>query len=145
MHNVIKLRAHHLLCMISWKGVGYTPAFTENYNKIIDRLKHETITIEIIKGKDDICAPLMPDNYPDYHCDNESVLIRDAKALIDINHYLGLNLSIGSQFKISEAYLTEMRKKFQTFEIRSACVGCDWYQFCSDIAKNEFEDTKILP
>jgi hypothetical protein len=131
--------------MISWKGVGYTPAFTINYNKIIERLKTETITIEIIRGKDDICAPLNVENYNNYHCDNETILIRDEKALIDINHYLGLNLSIGSQFKISEAYLTEMRARFQTFEIRSACVGCDWYNFCSDIAKDEFKDTKILP
>lgn len=139
----VRMRGHHLLCMLGWKGVGYTPAFTINYNKIIERLKTETVTIEIIEGKDDICAPLNSENYEGYHCEDEDVLIRDKKALDDINRTLGLNLTIGSQFEISEIYLADMRALFQKYEIRSACAGCSWHDFCSDIAADNFKDTKL--
>jgi uncharacterized protein len=139
----IRIRGHHLLCMINWKGVGYTPAFTENYNHIIAQLKTGAVTLEIVRGKDDICAPLTPQNYDGYHCDDEEVLDRDVHALRDINIQLGLDLSIGSQFTLSAQYLSDLRARFQSNHVRTACTGCSWHGFCTNIANDGFKDTKI--
>ena len=143
IRNTIRIRGHHLLCMINWKGVGYTPEFTENYNRIIDQLKHSDVTIEIVAGKDDICAPLTPQNYDGYHCDDDEVLVRDENALRDINAQLGLNLCIGSVFQLSQQYLSDLRAQFQSNDVRTACTGCSWHQFCTEIADDNFDGTKL--
>ena len=44
----VRLRAHHLLCMLTYVGKGYTAAFTANYDRIVERLnaagRRETLT-----------------------------------------------------------------------------------------------------
>ena len=123
--------------------MGYTPAFTENYNKIIDALKSHDIDMEIVAGKDDICAPLTPQNYDGYHCDDDEVLDRDRAALHDINAQLDLNLSIGSRLTISADYLEQLRAQFKSNNVRTACANCSWHSFCTDIADSDFKDTKL--
>ena len=34
----VRLRAHHLLCLLTYVGKGYSPAFTANYDKVVRRL-----------------------------------------------------------------------------------------------------------
>ncbi|OWU61413.1 2Fe-2S ferredoxin, partial [Staphylococcus aureus] len=34
----IRLRGHHLLCMLTYVGKGYSPAFVENYDAMAGRL-----------------------------------------------------------------------------------------------------------
>ncbi len=34
----VRLRAHHLLCLLTYVGKGYTPAFTANYDAVVARL-----------------------------------------------------------------------------------------------------------
>ena len=36
----IKLRAHHLLCLLTYVGKGYSPAFTANYDRV-EQLGHD--------------------------------------------------------------------------------------------------------
>jgi hypothetical protein len=38
--RVLKVRAHHLLCMQGFQGSGYSPEFVENFIKILDQV-HE--------------------------------------------------------------------------------------------------------
>src|SRR5712672_2376586 len=73
----VRLRAHHLLCMLTFVGEGYSPAFTENYRSIARRLSAGE-EIELVSGPDDICAPLMEGADP--HCLKASVIDRDAAA-----------------------------------------------------------------
>ncbi len=35
----IKIRPHHLLCLLTYAGEGYNDAFIDNFNKIVHRLK----------------------------------------------------------------------------------------------------------
>jgi len=34
----IRLRAHHLLCILTYVGKGYTPGFTVNYDRVARRM-----------------------------------------------------------------------------------------------------------
>ncbi len=54
----VRLRGHHLLCMLTFVGKGYSPAFVENYDRIAGRLS-EGEDILLVDGPDDICAPLL--------------------------------------------------------------------------------------
>ncbi len=59
----VRLRAHHLLCMLTYVGKGYSPAFVENYEVIAARLSAGE-EIELVAGPDDICGPLTADQRP---------------------------------------------------------------------------------
>ena len=75
----VRLRAHHLLCMLTYVGKGYTQSFTVNYDRVAERLNRGE-EIEIVAGPDDICAPLLCGDAA--HCFRKSVSERDAKALV---------------------------------------------------------------
>lgn len=70
---MIKLRPHHLLCLIGWEGHGYDQAFTDNFNRIAAAVKtgdsipifagknenRYTVpgfSVRLVAGNDDICA-----------------------------------------------------------------------------------------
>ena len=76
----IRLRAHHLLCLLTYVGKGYSPAFTANYDAIAERLSRGE-DILLVSGPDDICAPLLDE--PEPHCLNEGVIERDRLAARD--------------------------------------------------------------
>ncbi len=54
----MKLRAHHLLCLLGFRGLGYSPQFVANMDGIAERLRSfpETL-IEIVRQPDDVCSP----------------------------------------------------------------------------------------
>ncbi|TJU92322.1 MAG: DUF1284 domain-containing protein, partial [Mesorhizobium sp.] len=61
----VRLRAHHLLCLLTYVGKGYSPAFTANYDKVVKRLG-EGEAVLIVSGPDAICAPMLDEREP--HC-----------------------------------------------------------------------------
>ncbi|MBO6860924.1 MAG: DUF1284 domain-containing protein, partial [Roseibium sp.] len=73
----VSIRPHHLLCMLTYLGKGYTPAFVENYSTIVQRL-NEGEPIELVEGPDTLCQPMLDE--PGCHCRNESVRNRDRTA-----------------------------------------------------------------
>ena len=70
----IRLRPHHLLCLLTYVGKGYGEAFTRNYDGIAQRLSAGE-PILVVEGPDEICAPLLAD--PDTHCRRPGVTGRD--------------------------------------------------------------------
>jgi hypothetical protein len=52
------LRAHHLICLLGFRGLGYSPEFLQDMTKIVFELLScpETL-IEVVYGPDDICTP----------------------------------------------------------------------------------------
>ncbi|SFI64376.1 DUF1284 domain-containing protein [Celeribacter neptunius] len=136
----IRLRAHHLLCMLTYVGKGYSPGFVENYDGITPRLNAGE-EIEITTGPDDICAPIACDHRE--HCHGASVLSRDAMAARDVAALLGRDIAPGARLSLTEAYLTRLRSAFATGEIRNACAGCDWVDLCTEVAKGGFHGTRL--
>ena len=136
----VRLRAHHLLCMLTFVGEGYTSAFTDNYHRIAERLS-EGEEIKLISGPDDICAPLFNEEEP--HCFKASVIERDAAALADISALLGEEIGIGAMLVPDARLLAKLRRNFASGEIRHACLGCEWGDLCSRIADGSFSGVLI--
>ena len=120
----VSIRPHHLLCMLTYLGKGYTPAFVDNYSAIVQRLN---------------------DGEPGCHCRNESVRHRDRTATADIAQALGRQLESGKSFVLDRQVLSLLREAFAMGTIRKACEGCEWQILCSKIARNEFRGCHLAP
>jgi hypothetical protein len=137
---MVRLRGHHLLCLLTFVGEGYTPSFTRNYRRIAERLSGGE-PIEIVEGPDDICRPML--GLPDAHCRNESIHERDRHALGAIADLLGFPLGAGSVLVLDGDRLAGLRAAFAAGTIRTACDECEWSSLCTRIAREAFEGTLI--
>jgi hypothetical protein len=137
----IPLRPHHLLCMLTFIGKGYTPAFVANLEQVVRRLSTGTETIEIVAGPDAICAPLLCE--ADCHCHRASVLERDRLATQAISALLARPLDPGAHLILTHADLDQLRAAFAAGIIREACTGCQWKPLCDNIAAAGFTNTLL--
>ncbi len=136
----IRLRPHHLLCLLTYSGKGYSPAFTANYDVIAGRIaKGEDILI--VEGPDDICAPLLDDSGS--HCWRDSVTERDRLAASALGALLPDPIQAESMIRLGPASVRQMRSAFATNRIRTACRGCEWDDLCSRISAERFEGTRV--
>ncbi len=138
---MIRLRAHHLLCLLTYAGKGYSPAFTAGFTAIAARIAAGEAVV-LVDGPDDVCAPMLDD--PACHCRNDSVARRDAQAARDVAALLGRPVSPGQRLALNPATLARMRRAFAQGAIRGACAGCDWSDLCRDIAGDGFAGA-VLP
>ena len=70
----VSLRPHHLLCMLTYLGNGYTADFVGNYNRIVKRL-NKGEPIRLVGGPDDICQPML--RQASCHCPGSSRFAQD--------------------------------------------------------------------
>lgn len=139
---MIRLRGHHLLCVLTFEGAGYNKQFTRNLAAIVDRL-NDGEEILIVDGPDDVCAPVMAD--ADSHCRLARVERRDALALEAISPLIGSPPSVGTMLRLDRDTVRELRASFSTGQIRAACEGCEWHALCGRIARRGFDHTRLLP
>jgi hypothetical protein len=139
---IIRIRPHHLLCMLTFAGKGYSPEFTANFERISRLIAAGDQTVQIITGPDDICAPLLADAA--CHCRNASVLERDRLAAGSLTDLLQQPIQENAEIHLTSGTLDRMRAAFQAGTIRKACSGCQWSEFCDVIAKENFSETILL-
>ncbi|NTS32383.1 DUF1284 domain-containing protein [Phyllobacterium sp. BT25] len=136
----VRLRPHHLLCMLTYVGKGYSEAFTANYDEVIKRLVAGD-AIELSEGADDVCAPLLGDADP--HCLWASVRERDPKAAAAVSRLLGRQVKNGDTIELDAALLSTFRREFKKGTTRDACGGCEWFNLCSDISRTNFSGVRL--
>ncbi|RTM07654.1 MAG: DUF1284 domain-containing protein [Hyphomicrobiales bacterium] len=136
----VRLRAHHLLCLLTYVGKGYSPAFTTNYDVVVERLAGGEHVV-IVSGPDDICAPLL--DGPEPHCLGESAAGRDDVAARDVASFLGRPLPPGARLELDAPTLARMRKAFSSGVTRKACPGCEWFELCGNVAAGGFHGTRL--
>ncbi len=136
----VRLRPHHLLCLLTYVGKGYTPGFVANYDRIARRLS-EGEEVLIVDGPDDVCAALLCE--PDPHCYRDSVRLRDAQAAADVGDLLDMTISAGSRIDMYPILLLRMRKAFAGGVTRKACSGCEWSDLCTSIAADGYREVRI--
>lgn len=134
----VRLRGHHLLCLLTYKGEGYSSAFIANFDALIERLKKGE-TIELLEGPDEICAVLINED-PCAHCLETRVLERDSKALHALEQ---AQLIDKKPFTVTKEWLAQMRAAFLTGNIREACETCEWQDLCNTVVANDFVDTRL--
>ncbi|WP_447957280.1 DUF1284 domain-containing protein [Vreelandella sp. EE7] len=138
----IRLRGHHLLCLLTYVGKGYSASFVANYDRLAARLSCGE-PVELVAGPDDICAPLLAPACEPPHCLNDSVVGRDTAALEDISETLGRSLAVGDTLNLNSATLASLRAAFRAGLNRRACVDCQWHSLCTDVAGSGYVGVRI--
>lgn len=137
--TTIRLRGHHLLCLLTYKGLGYSPAFVEGMTATAKALAAGA-TAEIIEGADDICAPLCrEEDHP--HCHEATVPERDRQALTLVSTILGRDVAVGDRFAFDAPLRRRLREAYAAGAFAGACALCEWQPLCRDIASSGFADT----
>lgn len=103
----VRLRPHHLLCMLTYVGKGYTSGFVENYDRVAARLNAGEEDIELVDGPDDICTGLLCESHA--HCFNEGVAQRDEAARVSVSALLNETLASGKRLRATPDFLANMR------------------------------------
>lgn len=136
------LRAHHLLCLLTYAGTGYTRAFTANFDAIVARVAAGEEVL-IVAGPDDICAPLLDE--PEAHCLRDSVCERDSLAARALADVLEVSIFEGQRITLEQRGLKSMREAFASGRTREACIGCEWHALCTGLAQREFRQARLGP
>lgn len=130
--NTVRLRGHHLLCLLTYKGLGYSPAFVAGMTATAGRLV-DGAAAEIVEGPDDICAPLCQSEQ-NPHCHEATVPERDRRALSLVAAVLGRPVSAGDRLVFDEAMRKRLRAAYRDGAFEPACALCEWQPLCRDIA-----------
>lgn len=137
MPDSVRLRPHHLLCMLTYLGKGYTPTFIKNFDALATRIASGEM-IQVVHGPDDVCAPLHS-GIPGYHCVDGEISLRDTFATQDLEALLDIGLRKNMRLQVDAERLTQMRQAFQAGTIRRACKKCLWDNVCTEVAQNAFQ------
>ncbi|WJY28117.1 MULTISPECIES: DUF1284 domain-containing protein [Sporosarcina] len=115
---MIKLRGHHILCLLGYRGMGYSPEYVANMTAVHTTLRTKPDTlIQVIKGPDHLCAKF-PDDQP-YHCEDKGIYSRDQ----DIVKRLGLTPSDVLPWREVER---RVRLQIRPSDIAVICETCSW-------------------
>lgn len=55
MEEIVRLRGHHILCLLGFRGLGYSDEFVENMARVHARVFSDKALVEIVAGADSIC------------------------------------------------------------------------------------------
>lgn len=137
--EAVRLRGHHLLCLLTYKGLGYSPEFVAGMTAIAGRLIAGAVA-EIVDGPDDICAPLCrAENHP--HCHEATVPERDRRALSLVAGVLGRSVNVGDRFVFDRGTRAGLRAAYRDGAFEAACALCEWQSLCRDIAVGDYAGT----
>ena len=122
--KIIRIRAHHPLCMQGFQGYGYGQNFVDNMTKIIKDM--DSSTLEIIAECDIICS----------HCPYNVIGVcqkrpDSAEKVRDMDEGVlrKLDLKEGARGR-AEDILSLVNKKLNISDIRDICKDCEWKEKC---------------
>ena len=119
----LRLRAHHLLCALGFRGLGYNDAFVENMCRVVELLRSEPETkLRLIDTVDCICEAC-PHNV-DQECrrggKGEKAAQRDRAMLERLNFLPPAVITVGSAYdRVREKITPEMMSE-------EICMECEW-------------------
>lgn len=114
----VRLRGHHLLCLLGYRGKGYSEGFCRNMTEVYETLRTRPDTpIEIVEGPDDICRAFPEDQVS--HCDNAGVYAKDAAILARLGFAPGRTLAW-------RAALERAATSVAPGDIAHLCSDCRW-------------------
>lgn len=135
----VRLRGHHLLCILTYAGKGYSDGFVAAMDRVVDRIRAGA-PIDLVAGPDDICAAHMAEE-ADPHCVRASAAERDVRAVAAFAAQFGLTGTVDGRIAFSA--WDAARDAFRAGTIRDACEGCPWGELCTAIAAADFTGTRF--
>jgi len=119
----LKIRSHHLLCILGFRGLGYSEEFVSNMEEVVGALRSDpSLPITLVVGCDAICASC-PHN-------KEGKCLKRANSevdvpILDLELLKRLGLEAGSQMLAGEAW-EEVKKRLAPKDLTEICGDCEW-------------------
>lgn len=136
------LRAHHLLCLLTYAGTGYSPAFVRHFDDVAGRIAAGE-PVALAPGPDTLCAPVCMAEGDGAHCHGESVIRRDERAARELEPLLGPPED--GHWGLTPARVAALRAAFAEGAIRGACEGCPWAPLCTQVARRAYTGVRLYP
>ncbi|MCD6490406.1 MAG: DUF1284 domain-containing protein [Thermodesulfobacterium sp.] len=126
MANILKIRAHHLLCIQGFQGYGYSKDFVKNMTEVIKNIDSNP-EVEIIAECDIICS-CCPHNVGGV-CQKELNSAQKVKDM-DIQVLRKLNLKDGTRGRAKDFLLLVNTKLKNSLDVQDICGKCEWRKKC---------------
>ncbi|MCL6471292.1 MAG: DUF1284 domain-containing protein [Firmicutes bacterium] len=134
MSKPINLRGHHLLCIYTFAGRGYSDAFVQNMHRIVEACKSPFQAIRITERADDICAC----------CPHliGTTCTKAEKRVLDMDRQVLKILKITpGTVSVSQFLRSKVKEAVDRGLFCAICTECEWFaSFCrSTYAVNPVE------
>lgn len=128
--NVLKLRAHHGMCLAFFEGKGYSDTFTSHMGSVLEKLKGNPV-LQIVTNGDMICTKCP--NLKEKECiTQEKVKTYDQEVLLACGLFEGATLSWEEfSFLIEECILKKGKR-------REICSNCQWNEICQRKEREQY-------
>lgn len=126
----MRIRGHHLLCLLHFEGKGYNDEFVNNMFKVLYNLE-KGLEFSLIIGIDDICKFCPHNRLEKCGLGDDSVKVRDEKVI----EILELKEKEIYTFKIVKE---EIYSKITLKEFFDICNNCQWFYLC--LSNNNFRN-----
>ncbi|MCU0831281.1 MAG: DUF1284 domain-containing protein [Rhizobiaceae bacterium] len=138
----VRLRGHHFLCLLTYRGLGYSAPFIANLDRVAAAVA-DGQPVRLVAGPDDICAGLTEAciKASGHDCHDPDTARMDAEAITDVEPLLGRSLADAAPVTPSE--VRTLRKAFAAGTIRRACGTCPWHATCTGIAAGGYAEVKL--
>ncbi len=121
----LEIRAHHLLCLLGFRGLGYSQEFVEKMGEVAKELHlSSTFPITVLAQCDVICVscPHNKDNKCQKKADSES----KAEAR-DLEVLRRLGFAVGAQMPVEKVWV-RIKARLIPEDIVEICQGCEWLE-----------------
>ena len=138
----VLLRGHHFLCILTFRGKGYTDAFVDNMSAKVAAIR-EGQPVQLVEGPDDICNGFTDAcrEICDHDCNARETAKMDRQAVEAVSSLLGRPLETATPLEAAE--IAALRVAYKQKSIRAACADCSWKEFCDGIADDRFTGTLL--
>lgn len=136
--HTICLRPHHLLCLQTFVGHGYSPEFTAHMTIVQKQLTTDPLTpITLVNGPDDLCG----------HCPNcvDGSCTSPKPAVFD--HLVGQKLNTTEDTENTAPMHTDASDSHLTLHgipsilhmseqlLAECCPDCEWKELCVEVCR----------
>ena len=131
--SALRLRPHHLLCLQTFVGHGYSEEFVRHMTLVKNRLTADPHTpIVLVKGADELCAHCP--NCVDGQCTSENPALFDR---LVSERLTGERLTA----QTAPAPLSGIPDSLQISEVLldACCPGCEWKKLCIKVCRQRIK------
>ena len=122
---VVHLRPHHGLCLLNFRGAGYSDGFSRNMAAMQKRVfDNQEITVCVTEGADELCQKCP--NRRGKGCTSAH------PALFDQNVLTRTGIQYGQEITWRE--FSAKTRPLVLYELEETCPDCQWLSLCKEIA-----------
>ncbi|MCL0038154.1 DUF1284 domain-containing protein [Thermodesulfovibrionales bacterium] len=122
----LEIRAHHLLCLLNFRGLGYSDEFVQNIRRVSAAAFAGGTVLRVVDRCDAICVSCPHKKGSECAKREDSVLkVQKQDQMITIR----LGITIGDELG-SEDIWTLVKDKICPLDLHWLCHGCEWLAYC---------------